>query len=37
MRFKGLESPIVILWGLDSIDKPKRLELLYVGFSRAKS
>lgn len=36
-RFKGLESPIVILWGLDSIDFSKSQELLYVGFSRAKS
>lgn len=36
-RFKGLESPIVILWGLDSIDLSVRQELLYVGMSRAKS
>ena len=36
-RFKGLESPIVILWGLDTIDLTKRQELLYVGMSRAKS
>lgn len=36
-RFKGLESPIVILWGIDSIDLSKSQELLYVGFSRAKS
>jgi hypothetical protein len=36
-RFKGLESPIVILWGLDTIDLPQRQELLYVGMSRAKS
>ncbi len=36
-RFKGLESPIVILWGLDTIDLSMRLELLYVGMSRAKS
>jgi len=36
-RFKGLESPIVILWGLDTIDLSKRQELLYVGMSRAKS
>lgn len=36
-RFKGLESPIVILWGLDTIDLSQRKELLYVGMSRTKS
>lgn len=36
-RFKGLESPIVILWGLDTIDLTRNEELLYVGMSRAKS
>lgn len=36
-RFKGLESPIVILWGLDVIDLARNEELLYVGMSRAKS
>ena len=36
-RFKGLESPILILWGLDTIDLSQRQELLYVGMSRAKS
>ncbi|OZG70934.1 hypothetical protein BTA51_23870 [Hahella sp. CCB-MM4] len=36
-RFKGLESPIVILWGLDTIDLTRSIELLYVGMSRAKS
>lgn len=36
-RFKGLESPIVILWGLDTIDLTRCQELLYVGISRAKS
>ena len=36
-RFKGLESPIVILWGLDTIDLAQRQELLYVGMSRVKS
>ena len=36
-RFKGLESSIVILWGLDTIDLSQRHELLYVGMSRAKS
>jgi superfamily I DNA/RNA helicase len=36
-RFKGLESPIVFLCGLDAIDLSRRHELLYVGMSRAKS
>lgn len=36
-RFKGLESPIVFLWGLDAVDFSRRHELLYVGMSRAKS
>lgn len=36
-RFKGLESPVVILWGLDTIDLQRSEELLYVGMSRAKS
>jgi len=36
-RFKGLESPVVILWGLDTIDPTRSKELLYVGMSRAKS
>jgi superfamily I DNA and RNA helicase len=36
-RFKGLESPVVILWGLDTLDLSKYNELLYVGMSRAKS
>jgi len=36
-RFKGLESPIVVLWGLDQIPKEKRQEILYIGLSRAKS
>ena len=36
-RFKGLESPIVIMWGLDTIDLSQSQELLYVGMSRAKS
>lgn len=36
-RFKGLESPVVILWGLDTIDLFRHQELLYVGMSRAKS
>ena len=36
-RFKGLESPVVVLWGLDTIDLARNEELLYVGMSRAKS
>lgn len=36
-RFKGLESPVIILWGLDTIDWKRCEELLYVGMSRAKS
>lgn len=36
-RFKGLEAPIVILWGIDGIDWERCDELLYVGMSRAKS
>ena len=36
-RFKGLEAPVVILWGLDGIDWEQSEELLYVGMSRAKS
>ena len=36
-RFKGLESPILIIWGLDTLDLAKFSELLYVGMTRAKS
>jgi Nuclease-related domain/UvrD-like helicase C-terminal domain/AAA domain len=36
-RFKGLESAVVILWGLDGLDLKGSEELLYVGMSRAKS
>ncbi|WP_281889545.1 nuclease-related domain-containing DEAD/DEAH box helicase [Paenibacillus sp. YYML68] len=36
-RFKGLESEIVFLWGMDSIDIQEHREQLYVGLSRAKS
>ena len=36
-RFKGLESAIVFLWGLDTLDLDQEQELLYVGLSRAKS
>ena len=36
-RFKGLEAPVVILWGLDGVHWKRSEELLYVGMSRAKS
>jgi hypothetical protein len=36
-RFKGLESAIVFLWGIDQVDLIRDCELLYVGLSRAKS
>lgn len=36
-RFKGLESNVVILWGLDEFDPLQDKEDLYVAFSRAKS
>ena len=36
-RFKGLEAPIVFLWGADRLQLPDDRELLYVGLSRAKS
>ena len=36
-RYKGLESEIVFLWGIDGIDLDPVEDLLYVGISRAKS
>jgi hypothetical protein len=36
-RFKGLESDVVILWGIDDILVEDNKEILYVGLSRAKS
>jgi superfamily I DNA/RNA helicase len=36
-RFKGLEAPIVFLWGLDGKSVEKNREQFYVGLSRAKS
>ena len=36
-RFKGLETEIVILWGLDPLAEDELVESLYVGVSRAKS
>ena len=36
-QFKGLESPIVILRGLDTIDLSRQKKLPYAGMNRAKS
>ena len=36
-RFKGLESPVIFLWGLDRLALEREAEVLYVGMSRAKS
>lgn len=36
-RFKGLEAAVVFLCGLDTALSERHKELLYVGFSRAKS
>ena len=36
-RFKGLESGIVILWGLEQVSCERDKELLYVSLSRARS
>jgi hypothetical protein len=36
-RFKGLEAPAIVLWGLEDADNPRDRELLYVAFSRARS
>lgn len=36
-RFKGLESPVVYLWGTDEFDAGRDRELLYATLSRAKS
>ena len=36
-RFKGLEAPIVFLWGLDGKSVERNREQFYVGLSRAKS
>jgi len=36
-RFKGLESKVVVLWGIGDLHSDKRKETLYVGLSRAKS
>lgn len=35
--FKGLESPIVVLVDFDSLDHDQRMNLLYVGMTRARS
>lgn len=36
-RFKGLEAPIIFLWGLDGKNVEQNQEQFYVGLSRAKS
>lgn len=36
-RFKGLESEVLIIWGIEGIPKNELRETLYVGISRAKS
>lgn len=36
-RFKGLESSILFIWGIDDLDERKSQELIYVALSRAKS
>ncbi len=36
-RFKGLESPVVILTDIDTLDYELKQSLLYVGMTRAKS
>jgi superfamily I DNA/RNA helicase len=35
--FKGMESPVIILCGISSIDGDEERALLYVGMSRARS
>lgn len=36
-RFKGLESDIAFLWGLESLPVRHEREILYIGMTRAKS
>ena len=36
-RFKGMEAPIVFLWGIDTLAVPEAREVLYVGLSRPLS
>ena len=36
-RFKGLDSAVVILWGLNSLPEHESPSMKYVGISRAKS
>ena len=36
-RFKGLEVPIILLWGADGLEPTADQEILYVTLSRAKS
>ena len=35
--FKGLESPVVILTDIDNLTDEARMNVLYVGMTRAKS
>ena len=35
-RFKGLESQVVFLWGLEGLEPDVDREILYVGLTRAK-
>ena len=36
-RFKGLERPVIILWGFEDSDPARDRETIYVGMSRATS
>ena len=36
-RYKGLESQVIILWGLDHLLSEDKSKSLYIGISRAKS
>lgn len=36
-RFKGLEALAIIIWGLNELPESQRIELSYVGISRAQS
>ena len=35
-RFKGPESAVAILWGMDKVDSAANRKLVYVGMTRAK-
>ena len=36
-KFKGLEAPVTIIWGLNEVPEHERRELEYVRISRTKS